>query len=407
MRLIRISTLALTAALLPLAACGQSEEERRREEAVDALADALGSREAAERIAAAGEDVARGTASQDEAVAQTLEAVMNAAGYAGGSAGGREARPSDLQAGGRTQEGQARLQAGFEPDPHMVSAHAGGATEVATQAGLGDCRGFAGRLPNYALDYSGDDAANLVVNFVSSGDATLTVRAPDGRWYCDDDSGGNLNPRLVFNGAPGGRYDIWVGNLDAGETLEGTLSFSGFDPVSSMIGGDPASAARRMIAAAVTGGAMTAEGVAAGTGLESVGNMLNPDAAALGGRHDFRGEARGLRMPVTYGGPVSLIAHTNFQCVGTYTTEPSVEIDYSGRNGDLFVSAQAPQDSTLAIRAPDGRWYCNDDAWSLNPGIRFADAEPGLYQVWMGSYATAFLAEGDVFASASGFGPQR
>ena len=147
---------------------------------------------------------------------------------------------------------------------------------------------------------------------------------------------------------------------------------------------------------------------APGTGLDGSSFNLNPDAAASGGRHDYRGEAPGLSLPVEYGGPVHLEAMTMYQCRGFFGVEPSAEIDYRGGDGDLFISGMADQDTTIAIRGPDGRYYCNDDAWGgLNPAIRFSGAQRGIYRVWLGRYGAPVPGEGQVFISTSGPGPQR
>ena len=412
MKLIRISTLALVAAALPLAACGPSEEERRRDEAVDALADALGDREAAERIAAAGAGVAEGASTPEEAFAQTFAAMLNSAAM-GAAEPGFEADPAALDAGGRPR-GETRLSGGFSPDPHTLAAQAGGDIELATQSGLERCRGYVQRAPGHALRYSRAEGG-LVIGYTSPGDAALAVRDPDGLWYCDDDSGGELDPRVLIADASDGRYDIWIANLAPGEILDGTLSFSTSvappEGAAAAVGGESSAIAndfaQRMLAAASADTGSTMPAVAAGSGLESVGTTINAGAAASGGRHDYHGEAGGLVMPVSHGGPVSLIGVTNYQCRGGFDPAPSVEIDYDGRGNDLFISGRSTMDTTIVIHAPDGRWYCNDDAWSLNPGIRFADARRGLYQVWLGTYAGAVFGEGEVFVSTTGPGPQR
>ena len=77
-------------------------------------------------------------------------------------------------------------------------------------------------------------------------------------------------------------------------------------------------------------------------------------------------------------------------------------------DGDLFISGMADQDTTLAIRGPDGLYYCNDDAWGgLNPALRFSGAQRGIYQVWLGRYGVPAPGEGQVFISTTGPGPQR
>ncbi|WP_440959204.1 hypothetical protein ACFELO_03580 [Oceanicaulis sp. LC35] len=409
MKLIRTTTLTLAVLALPLSACGKSDEERARDEAVDALAQALGSREAAEQIARVGEEVAAEEAGSAEAFQQTFDAMMREAGMrAAANTQGFDAHPANMRAGAGVREGETRLRAGFSPDPHMLTVHAGGRLEIASQDGLQACRGYTEAEPNHALTYMSDGQAQLVIDFASSGDASLTVRAPNGQWYCNDDYGSSLNPRLVFAAPPTGRYDIWVGNLSAVESLEGQLSFSaqGDDSLDAAAN-RPYEMAQNFLAQAIASqtGALPA-GVEPGTGIQMETVPVDTSAAASGGRHDFRGEARGLSLPVEFGGALDLSVPSSFRCLGGFASAPSAELRYRGNGGDLFISGQALNDTTLAVRAPDGRWYCNDDAWSLNPGLRFVNSEQGLYQIWMGSYGAQQTGEAQIHVSSTGFGPQ-
>jgi hypothetical protein len=45
-------------------------------------------------------------------------------------------------------------------------------------------------------------------------DLVLMVRHPDGTFSCDDDSGGNTDPRLVLD-LPAGPHEVWVGTYSA------------------------------------------------------------------------------------------------------------------------------------------------------------------------------------------------
>src|SRR5690606_17025099 len=53
------------------------------------------------------------------------------------------------------------------------------------------------------------------------------VRAPNGSWSCDDDSGGNLNPLVAWENPASGRYQIWVGRYGTqSETAPAVLHIS-------------------------------------------------------------------------------------------------------------------------------------------------------------------------------------
>lgn len=68
-------------------------------------------------------------------------------------------------------------------------------------------------MPDARVSYSnGDYSLTFWVN--ASEDTTLVINAPDGRWYCDDDGAGDLNPRVHFAKPTSGAYDIFVGNYD-------------------------------------------------------------------------------------------------------------------------------------------------------------------------------------------------
>ncbi len=74
-------------------------------------------------------------------------------------------------------------------------------------------------------------------------------------------------------------------------------------------------------------------------------------------------------------------------CNGYITEIPTLAVNYQG-DADLYLSAGADEDTTMVVRAPDGSLHCDDDgAGEFNPGLVFAKAETGLYEVWIGTYA--------------------
>jgi len=105
--------------------------------------------------------------------------------------------------------GEINLSSGFPDDPQVIAVRSGG--EINASSISDSCRGFISDAPDVRLHY---DAGNLplIISVASRADTTLVVNAPDGRWYCDDDSGVNgLNPMVRFNNPRSGRYEIWVG----------------------------------------------------------------------------------------------------------------------------------------------------------------------------------------------------
>jgi hypothetical protein len=122
--------------------------------------------------------------------------------------------------------GQVALNAGFTPDPYTVGITAGG--EINATVLGGNCRGMIARAPDFSLNYSAT-TWTLYISAISSTDTTIVVNAPNGQWYCDDDSAGNLNPVVTFTNPQSGRYDIWIGTYSGG-FANSTLRISELGP---------------------------------------------------------------------------------------------------------------------------------------------------------------------------------
>ncbi len=121
--------------------------------------------------------------------------------------------------------GSQVLASGFSPDPFILNMTAGGPID-ASQAVSGSCRGFIADAPDFDLHFApGPGGLPLVVSVNSSRDTTLVINGPDGRWYCDDDSGEGENPSIVFSSPGEGLYNIWVGTYD-NSTAAAELSIS-------------------------------------------------------------------------------------------------------------------------------------------------------------------------------------
>ncbi|MEQ1490183.1 MAG: hypothetical protein ABL932_06485 [Terricaulis sp.] len=99
------------------------------------------------------------------------------------------------------------LQSGFTPDPMIVNITAGGPANASSIPG---CSGYVGAAPDLRVTYSAGSFP-LHIAADSSVDTTIVVNAPDGRWYCNDNNGGDRNPHVSFAAPASGQYDIWVG----------------------------------------------------------------------------------------------------------------------------------------------------------------------------------------------------
>lgn len=114
--------------------------------------------------------------------------------------------------------GTLNLSAGFMPDPSVMAVTAGGNTaaydtNIRTASG-GTCSGSINTsAPDVRVQYSGGSFLRFYVQ--STSDTTLLINAPNGQWYCVDDSVG-LNPMVDFPGGPAGQYDVFVGTYGGG-----------------------------------------------------------------------------------------------------------------------------------------------------------------------------------------------
>jgi len=122
-------------------------------------------------------------------------------------------------------DGQVSLSSGFSEDPYVTFVRAGGEIDAAS---LGpSCVGFIDYPPTFWLDYHAGSLPLILSAAAEEADTTLVVNAPDGRWYCDDDSGhAGLNPMVRFNNPRSGRYAIWVGTFADANLLPAALHIS-------------------------------------------------------------------------------------------------------------------------------------------------------------------------------------
>ncbi|MBC7171223.1 MAG: peptidase S1 [Polyangiaceae bacterium] len=78
-------------------------------------------------------------------------------------------------------------------------------------------------------------------------------------------------------------------------------------------------------------------------------------------------------------------------CTGWVTRQPDAIVHVQNGTSQLlrfFVRANGNGDTTLVINDARGNWHCNDDVSgnNLNPLVDIANAGPGQYDVWIGSY---------------------
>ena len=89
----------------------------------------------------------------------------------------------------------------------------------------GGFKHFVAREPDFRLIYEAGKYS-LFIHADSKDDTTLLIKAPDGTWLVDDDSGGGNNPMIKFASPKSGRYEIWVGTIEKIKPPAATLSIS-------------------------------------------------------------------------------------------------------------------------------------------------------------------------------------
>lgn len=275
------------------------------------------------------------------------------------------AAPADAQRlnnGATGTFGQVRLNAGFTPDPHNVTVTAGGAYDAAQ---LGDnCNGYIATRPTFSLRYRAGELP-LYIGAVADGDTTLVVRAPNGSWMCDDDSGGNLNPLVSWENPASGRYQIWVGRFGAqNETTPAVLHIS-------EIGG-PAT--------------QTTSG-------EQPDFTLEPTYGSIDLASGFQPDPH--THAISAGGAIDAATLGVAGCVGWVAQAPDYRVNWTAGSGalPLVFSVQSEADTTLVINDAEGNWICDDDGGNngLNPAITFTSPASGQYDIWVGTFS-----EGDL-----------
>jgi len=256
-----------------------------------------------------------------------------------------------LNSGASGRYGQVSLRSGFTPDPHNSTVSAGGAYDAA-QVGE-SCRGYIDTRASFTLRYRAGELP-LFIGAVSDADTTIVVRAPDGSWHCDDDSGGNLNPVVSWETPRSGRYQVWVGRFGVQSELAAAAVHI------SEVGGPSQP--------------------------EQAGEpdySLDPAYGAIDLAAGFMPDPHSVEVAAGGGFDASAIS-----CAGWIATAPDFRVNWTAGSGELpltfHVTSEA--DTTLVINDAQGNWVCNDDTDGLNPVVSFANAPSGQYDVWVGTF---------------------
>ena len=159
------------------------------------------------------------------AVIITLEALVKATN-AGLQTDLRSTNRSFVDAFAEANYGTLLVQAGRRPEGHTAAGIAGGPMDVADV--IDGCRGWVSTTPDYRIRWAGR-AESLGLRFrttesaTNADDTTLTVRTPDGRWFCDDDSAAGMDPMIIIDDPEPGDYTVWAGSYVRDAYVEGEL----------------------------------------------------------------------------------------------------------------------------------------------------------------------------------------
>ncbi len=135
-----------------------------------------------------------------------------------------------------------------------------------------------------------------------------------------------------------------------------------------------------LLAAALACVAMSADAYAQDAGLDPTQGQVR---LATGFQPDP------YNVPIVSGGSINAAQTIGGQCAGFIANAPDFDLYWTAGSGlPLAISVASDADTTLVINAPDGRWYCNDDGGfnGMNPGIRFDNAQSGLYDIYVGTF---------------------
>jgi len=254
--------------------------------------------------------------------------------------------------------GHIDLAAGFLPDPATVTISAGGVVPV---IGLGpDCVGHVAQKPDYSINWSGN-TENLHIMFKPDSpenDATLIIYDPNGNWICNDDRNySSIDPEVILMSPAEGTYFIWVGSYYEDIFIPGTLSISEMGFTDSDF---------------------------------TLDWLQDPNFGSVDLSAGFLPDP--FEVNITSGGAVDVYSDLVVDaCIGWASEAPDLRLNWTGEASELFIYFLAEDldaDTTLIINAPDGMWYCNDDAHpdTFNPLIQFFNPEQGQYDIWVGSY---------------------
>ncbi|KXK24878.1 MAG: hypothetical protein UZ15_CFX003000139 [Chloroflexi bacterium OLB15] len=234
-------------------------------------------------------------------------------------------------------------------------------------------------------------------------DPVLVVRMPDGQWYCGDDVQQNLNPQVdIVGNAATGLASVWVGTYDGSTPARGTLyltrgqanvndplqaanltGLAAFDP-----GAFPTATRDPMVVVMPTTPPVFNNALPTPAGNQGfAAAVLEPYAATNYGETALVSAVAPHTLQAIAGGDVDATV-LGGECVGFISAQPDYRLIWSGSFNTLRIFFTGDGDATLVVLDPNGTMHCNDDSFTTqSPTVDIAAAPPGVYNIWIGSYA--------------------
>lgn len=257
------------------------------------------------------------------------------------------------------------------------------------------CEGYYSAVPTLGVNLAEPTPYwRLFVLSGSDADTTLIVRMPDGRFYCGDDSYRTLDPTVnVVGNLSTGTALVWVGSYRNDAPANGVLVLTRGMADPTAPNRSPASANAAQAAQATLPPPPTLDFTANTAPALPPDFPLTPNAEPNYGDAVINASAIFTQNAVAGGDvDVSTLALADLvsgeACNGFVTAQPDLRISWSGGANLLITSFVGDGDATLLLRAPDGRWFCNDDSnGTASPSIAIAAPPTGVYAIWIGSYS--------------------
>jgi hypothetical protein len=266
-------------------------------------------------------------------------------------------------------------------DPMLVSLRSGlaqGAPSVKAETLGENCTGLIPTQPDLVFNWKEQPGVEALRIFtLSMGDPTLVVVTPSGKVICGDDLNPLvLDPQVEIKDPEVGRYSVFLGSIK-NETIVPAIA------VITTLGLDPS----RLDLAQLMPRQIDPRGIMEKLPLDVLDLNLLDVAQPPDGKLGL--ENLPYQEALSGGGLIGAfnLDQSNPNCTGFIKAAPTFRFEWSGELEQMVLFFESDADTTLVVRAPDGAFFCDDDASgtdNLNPVLSLKPVD-GLYRLWVGS----------------------